>query len=176
MTSNLNIQAPDGFEISTDSINNYLSSLLLSPDNGSVASTKIYVRFKTGLIKYYSGSITHVSTNAEQKNIAVSGTGTEGPLPFFSIDPESWDYGEVQMGQTSDKTFIISNAGNAEMTGSVSLDGTNSDQFKIISGQGSYNIKAGGNKPIIVRFNPNTTHFKAGRINYYAQCSKCFKS
>jgi hypothetical protein len=41
------------------------------------------------------------------------------PAPSFSVSPASLSYGNVYVGQSSTKTFTITNSGNATMTGNI---------------------------------------------------------
>gem|GEM_PF-5577769 len=68
------IQAPSGAEISQSMSGPYGSSLSLTATNGTVAQTTIYARSigqSSGMI---SGNITHTSTGATSKNVALTGT------------------------------------------------------------------------------------------------------
>lgn len=85
LTSDISIVPPAGFEISTATGFNFVATnpILLTPTGGTVASTAIYVRFAPTLVQSYSGNITHNSTGATEKLVAVSGTGTStSTLPF----------------------------------------------------------------------------------------------
>jgi hypothetical protein len=66
------ITAPDGFEVSTDDIN-FSKTLSLTQSGGVVNSTAIYVRM-TGEDGSFEGNITHISSGAALRNLAVSGT------------------------------------------------------------------------------------------------------
>lgn len=90
LTSSILIQAPADFEISFDSTSDYTSALILSPINGNVALTTVYVRLKSGLgINIYSGEITINSDCVSGSSISIS--GKVDPLSVvrvyeFSID------------------------------------------------------------------------------------------
>jgi hypothetical protein len=73
LTSDISITAPGGFELSKNG-SSYYDSLSLSPTSGTVASTTLYVRLKATTIGTYSGNIVHTSTDATEKDLAVSGT------------------------------------------------------------------------------------------------------
>jgi len=53
-----------------------------------------------------------------QKYIEFFGLGTN-PEPGFSINPETLDYGNVFVGETSVKQFTISNSGGATLSGNI---------------------------------------------------------
>jgi hypothetical protein len=69
LTDNINIAAPDNFEISLASASGYTSSLSLSPVSGTVVPDSIYVRSKLGLsANVYTGSL-FVRTNGETPKV-----------------------------------------------------------------------------------------------------------
>ena len=72
LEADINIAAPDGFELSLDG-STWSASLTLPQTGGSVESTQVYVRL-TGVEGTFSGNITHESSGATTKNVAVSGT------------------------------------------------------------------------------------------------------
>jgi endonuclease G len=78
LSSSITINAPSDFQISTTSSSSYTSTLTLTPTVGTVANTTIYVRFAPTSTGFKSGQITHESTGATTRNVAVSGTGVNG--------------------------------------------------------------------------------------------------
>jgi autotransporter-associated beta strand protein len=75
LTSDITINAPTDFEISTTTGTSFGSTVTLTQTGGSVATTNIFVHFKPGTTGAKSGNITHDSTGATQATVAVSGTG-----------------------------------------------------------------------------------------------------
>jgi len=76
LSGDLLITAPTSFEISTTSEGPFSSSLALTPSNGAVSSTPIYVRFTPPTPGPFSGQITHASAGATPASIPVSGEST----------------------------------------------------------------------------------------------------
>jgi len=72
LTNDILITAPTGFEISDDGTT-YNNGVTLNQSGGSVTSRTIYVRLTGAIEDDYSGNITHTSTGATQKDVAVSG-------------------------------------------------------------------------------------------------------
>jgi hypothetical protein len=73
LSEGISIDAPDGFELSTDG-STYSDSLTLSQSGGSVADTTIYVRLVSSAVEGdFSGNITHTSSGASDVSLAVSG-------------------------------------------------------------------------------------------------------
>jgi hypothetical protein len=75
LTADISISAPAGFQLSTDDVT-YGPSLTLAQTGGSVAATTVYVRLFSATEGSLSGDITHTSTGATQKKVAVSGEAT----------------------------------------------------------------------------------------------------
>ena len=77
----ITIAAPAGFEVG-DSEDNFGEAVILTPANGALVPTAIYVRLRGDIaLGSYAGSITHTGGGAAQKNVAVSGnvTAPSGP-------------------------------------------------------------------------------------------------
>lgn len=82
LEADITLTAPTNFEISTDN-SSFSDSETLSQSGGSVSSTTIHARLKSGLsIGNYSGDITASSTNATSQTIALSGSV---PTPTISV-------------------------------------------------------------------------------------------
>ena len=87
LTDVVTLTAPTNFELSLSPDNGYFNSDELSPVNGTLAETMIYVRLKAGLeVGSYSGNATIISGDIT-KTIALSGTVDALPVaatPTFS--------------------------------------------------------------------------------------------
>ncbi len=79
LVQNLVITAPADFQVSTSSTSGFGQSVTLVPESGAISSTTIYVRFLRAALGTSSGEITHVSSPAATKTIAVSGTAAVTP-------------------------------------------------------------------------------------------------
>lgn len=81
------LTAPQNYELSHSPNNGYFGSETLSPSNGALAETTIYVRLKSGLaVGNYNGDLT-IACDTLSHTIALSGAVTEQPLtsaPTFS--------------------------------------------------------------------------------------------
>ncbi|HCY42053.1 MAG TPA: hypothetical protein DHV48_11970, partial [Prolixibacteraceae bacterium] len=77
LTGPIEITSPSGFEISTGTGAGFVSTnpINLTPTDGTVSATNIYVRFAPTAAQAYSGNITHTSTGATSVNVAVTGDG-----------------------------------------------------------------------------------------------------
>lgn len=91
LTENVVITPPTNYQISTDNstwVTNP-STISLPWGSGTLASTTIYVRLKSGLTvgSYNSESITHTSGAATQKDVSCSGSVTAVPTVVVSSGP-----------------------------------------------------------------------------------------
>jgi len=84
-------------------------------------------------------------------------TGT-GAAARATLTPASADFGSVNTGSLSAKTFTLANAGNAALTiTSVSIAGTNAASFTIGSNSCGSTLAAGASCTVTVTFAPTTT-------------------
>ena len=81
LTGDLKITAPSNFMVSTNCYEGFQQSISLSPTDGNVSQTKIYVRFFPTSTGASSGNITHNSADATPKNLSVSGSGKDCQIP-----------------------------------------------------------------------------------------------
>lgn len=77
-------------------------------------------------------------------------------LPDISVKPADWSFGDVALGDHSDKTFIVQNTGS----GALDVTATNltgGSDFSIQSGGGGFSLGPGDTRNIVVRFAPAST-------------------
>ncbi len=91
LVNDIFIEAPDGFELSTDD-SIYVSADTLTQTEGTVLITTIYVRLTGDSTGYYSDSIIHTSDSAASVELAVSGTVTSGDTLTYSeeVSQDAW--------------------------------------------------------------------------------------
>ena len=76
-------------------------------------------------------------------------------VPDIAVDPTEYDYGDVTVGDFSDKEFEISNTGSANLhVSGAYISGSN--DFSIIEGDGSHTVPPGGSYDIVVRYSPSS--------------------
>ena len=76
LMNNLTITPPAAYQVSIDNTNWYNSSapISITPTNGTVANTTVYVRLNGTGIGTYNGNIVNASISATAVNVAVAGT------------------------------------------------------------------------------------------------------
>jgi formylglycine-generating enzyme required for sulfatase activity len=67
------------------------------------------------------------------------------------VTPSPLVFGSVMLGSSADQSFTIKNAGGGRLSGTV---GAGSGAFTVMSGGGSYSLRAGQEWPVMVRFAP----------------------
>ncbi len=84
LTADIVINSPQGFEVSLTSETGFGSSISISPSNGTVAATTVYVRLQAGLaVNSYTGDINLTSTGATSKTVALSGQVLSADPQFY---------------------------------------------------------------------------------------------
>ena len=117
LVGDLQITAPTNFEVSLNG-SDWTSSVSITPDDeGTVSSTAIYVRLNATETGSYSGDITHLSTDAVNINLAVSGETI--PDPGINITGSLSAFSQI-IGRPSDvQSYTVSGAnlaGNLEIS------------------------------------------------------------
>ncbi|MCH7771801.1 MAG: choice-of-anchor D domain-containing protein, partial [Bacteroidetes bacterium] len=78
-------------------------------------------------------------------------------FPDINVVPGSWDYGDVALGSSSSKTFVVENLGGADLiVTSTTLTGTNASEFSIDNGGAPFTVVPEGNHNVVVSFNPTS--------------------
>ncbi len=134
------------------------------------SSQEVEIRFTPSSSggKSASFSISNNSDNQPTKTITLSGTGTNLPTKILDITPAlSYDFGTLTLGESKTTSIVLSNSGNTEVNVSgISLSGTNSDDFVILSpGSGSFTISAGSSQEVEVRFTPSSVGGKTASLS-----------
>lgn len=113
LTDDIAINVPYGFQISTSIGSGFGNSITLTQVAGIVSETTIYVRFVPTAQRAYNENVTHVSSGATQKNIAVTGNGIVPPNILTSV--QSLNFADVYVNnQSAEKTYNISASGLLE--------------------------------------------------------------
>lgn len=113
LVDNVTITAPENFEISITS-NGYTgingNSIVLTPADGSISSTTIYVRMSPETVGVLTDSITHVTSGIFTAYNAVAGTGLE--VPFVTISPANLDFGNVATNEYNNSDMSVTLEGS----------------------------------------------------------------
>jgi len=76
--------------------------------------------------------------------------------PDIGVDPASFDFGSVGIGSYSDRAFVISNTGQADLSVSATtLTGEHVPDFDILGGGGTFSVAPGNTHSVSVRFAPS---------------------
>jgi len=78
------------------------------------------------------------------------GEGVPEP-PVCRIEPDTLEFGSVEIGFSSEQSFTITNDGGSSLAGALE---TLCDDYEIISGAGVYELASGENIEVTIRFSP----------------------
>jgi endonuclease G len=122
LSEGITITAPADFQISTSSNSGYTSSLTLPQSGGTVSATTIFVRFAPTSLGAKGGNITHQSTGAETRNVAVTGTGVNaytisGRITTSTGAPLAGVQVSLAIGETPISSTTTDADGNYSFTG-----------------------------------------------------------
>ncbi len=143
------------FEGSSDILFNYADTVFgegcvawdyMLPDNG--ASATVGVQVATDLANEFS-----FFSPSLNNNTALLWTlgSSQPPTPIISISPSSENFGNVAVGSSADKNFIVQNIGGGTLSGSAST----SAPFSVVAGE-TYNLAPGESQTVTVRFSPSS--------------------
>lgn len=137
LTENLNINAPSNYEISLTTGSNFQSSLSLTPSNGTVSNTTIYVRLNAAVAAQQNGNITLSSAGANNETVSLAGISSEVPVPFITPNPTSLSGFEQVIGAPSSEQSLTISGGN--LTSDISVTAPNGYEVSLISSSGFTN-------------------------------------
>ncbi|MCK5126704.1 MAG: DNRLRE domain-containing protein [candidate division Zixibacteria bacterium] len=150
----------------TWNISDNKSWIAVSPISGSTTTETDQVSIsvdRNGLSTgTHTGTVT-ISSNGGTKAIGVSMVVAPDP-PICRVEPTGLSFGSVQVGESKDMSFAITNTGGGTLSGSVN---ESCSHYRIISGSGSYNLGTGQSRSVNVRFAPTNE----GSNNCYIEIS-----
>jgi len=132
LTANIVLNAPANYEISTTSGSGFDSSVTLTQSGGTVNSTAIYVRLKSGLTAgSYNENITISSTGKIGKTVACSGDVRQSINPSIS-SLSNFNYNSGS-GPSAEQSFTVS---GQDLTANIVLNAPANYEISITSGSG----------------------------------------
>jgi len=107
-----------------------------------------------------------ISSNAgTTQTVTLEGTGA--PAPQVAFDSPSVAFGDVDIGQSADRTVTITNAGGAELViTTVGVSGNNADQFARTTTclDGGGKLAPGARCTVAIKFKPGTAGAKSSLL------------
>lgn len=151
LSADLVITAPAEFKVSLNATTGFTGTLTLPQSGGSVASTTIYVQYQPTAATGTSGAlnITHTSTGATTRNVAVSGNALDtepsaiGTITFGIVTDSTIEVNLPTVGN-GDKRIIVANLGSP--AGFIPADGPAVTGINTVYGMAT--TQAGGGKII----------------------------
>ena len=92
LTADITVSVPDDadFELCSTEDGTYASSVTITPSEGTVASTDVFVRMKAGLdVGAYNATVTIASTNATSKTINLTGSVVDPDAVYYTVVTEA---------------------------------------------------------------------------------------
>ncbi len=147
-----------------------VKSIAVSPDAGAFAlqgsppisvaggggSQTVTLAFTPPAEESYQGTLTIVSDDPTNGNLAIPLTGVGSTEGQISVSPDPVDFGQVGQGDTALQTLTISSVGTAPLliTG-LSLDPTGDPAFGFASSaKANVTLAPGSSVPLALRFSP----------------------
>lgn len=151
LSTDMVITAPAEFKISLNATTGFTGTLTLTQAGGSISTTTIYVQYQPAAATGTSGSlnITHTSTGATTRNVAVSGNALDmepsaiGTITFGTVTDSTIEVNLPTVGNGA-KRIIVTNLGSP--AGFVPADGTAVTGINTVYGTAT--TQAGGGKII----------------------------
>jgi hypothetical protein len=124
------------------------------------------VRFSPAAAGAQQGALTIVSNDPARPRLTVALTGTGGgapaDAPAISVSPAALEFGAVNVGQTKELSAAVSNTGRAVLT--VSALTTGNARFTVVSPAVPFNVAAGAQQNVTVRFSPTAAGAESGDL------------
>ena len=109
LLSDIVINAPTGYQISSNASSGFVNTLTLTQSDGSVANTTIFVRLTATTIGVFNGNITNLTTNGVTKNVALMGIVNEIPSITITGTPLN-NFSTVDGRPSASQSYVVSGA------------------------------------------------------------------
>ncbi len=86
------------------------------------------------------------------------------PSGWLEIDPSSYNFGTVSVGQSKDHTFKVKNTGDYPVHNIVSKILWGGDYYSVVQGGSKDYLAPGDSYDVVVRFKPNSKGTKSGEL------------
>ncbi len=137
-------------------------SFAIKPDS----THDIVIRFSPSSLGNRSATFTIESDDPDENPFEVELKG-RGVAPDIDVDPDSKDFGNVIIGESSSQKFTVKNMGNLTLVvNSTSITGPNSNNFSIDNEVDSFTLDQGESLKIEVSFIPTSSGSKNGVLKF----------
>ncbi len=108
-------------------------------------------------------AILEITTNIGKKEVTVTGVAEPKPLPTVDLNVTTLSFGDVEINQTDDATFTITNSGDADLEiTAFEVKGTDASEFTTAAT--AETLAVGGTKTVSVTFAPTTEGNKTASL------------
>lgn len=131
-------------------------------------SCAVGMTFSPTSVASFSATVTFVTNDPVRGTqvVNVTGSGVNASAPVATISPSSLSFGSQNLGSSSTgQTLTLTNTGNAGLTiSSISLSGTNANQFSQVSNSCGSSLTAGSNCALVFRFTPTAVGASSANV------------
>jgi hypothetical protein len=157
LQSSLIINAPDSFQISRSVTGSFVKTISIEPINGTIDTSRIFVRFKSDAPGVFSGIISHSSTAAINKSLSVTGNANCDSVVYLTpvINNIKTDtvicFKDSVTLNVSNGTFSKYFWSNGDSTNKLVIKNSGTFNVKVSSGNGCISYQS-----LNIRTNKNT--------------------
>jgi hypothetical protein len=154
--SSINFNQADSFHISVET--NGVGTPVFYGDNGSTTLNRTSYYTSANGWRNFPHGLTNGTPGYNLGLIAVYSSESAGSSePAISLNTSSLSFGRVRPTTSKLDTVTLTNSGSATLNVSgTALLGTDSLDYQIVSGGGSYTLTQGSSRSIVVRFAPRS--------------------
>ena len=147
LSGDLTISVPDGFEVSLEENDNYGATKSLSPTEGDVSSTSVYVRLAASSTPgSYSGNVSVFGGGAEAETVSIpSSTVSAKALTIASAAVTTKTYDGTNAAVITGTLTGIINDDDVDFTGTGTFDSDNAGEDKDVTSTSSLTGDDAGN-------------------------------
>ena len=130
------------------------------------ATHNLDVRYAPTLVGLNTTTLRLTTSDPDEPTVDVVLTGTGIAPPDIEITPAPYDFGQVLVGATATRTFVIRNLGGADLQVTASsLVGGQVGEFAITLGGAPFTLTTGATRNLDIRFAPLTGGPKATTLH-----------
>ena len=90
-------------------------------------------------------------------------------VPDISAAPTRVDFGQVDVGSSKDKTFVLKNDGTADLKiNKKQVAGSNAEQYEVLDLDVPAVLAPGESREVTVRFSPTSSGIKKGQVKLFS--------
>jgi len=114
LVADVMVTVGSGFLLTSNSGQDYNDTIYLTPTEGFI-NTSVFVIFQPGFPQMYTGLVKFESPDVSNKLVTVFGVGLDSTLPTITASPFYFNFGDVQINESSEvQSYILTGANLTE--------------------------------------------------------------